>query len=296
MINYYCPDIIVGYKFYPNLMKLKRDYPELFYDDVHVKKVYGNFPNVTWNGGSMFTGPFVSEIAEMKSFLDIYKELDIKLQFTMTNSLVDEKDCYDRYGNLILTLLSEDYSDISEILVASPILENFIRANYPKLKISRSIVDTPVDYNYKEALNHYENIVIPIRHTYDFDFFSQFSDEEKKRVEILCSDPCPIDCPRIYEHYREYARGNLFLGSRDFCTNPLVNCTNDDCGTLRRYDSENGVLVPYNKIIKDYVPRGFSEFKLSGRGSVPNVICNVVSYMIKPRYQVNAIKDLIIRS
>ena len=72
MINYYCPDILVGYRFYPNILEMKQDYPEMFYDDVNIKTVFGNFPNLTWNGGSLFSGPFLSEIPEMKSYLDIY--------------------------------------------------------------------------------------------------------------------------------------------------------------------------------------------------------------------------------
>lgn len=296
MINYYCPDILVGYRFYPNILEMKQDYPEMFYDDVNIKTVFGNFPNLTWNGGSLFSGPFLSEIPEMKSYLDIYKELGITLQFTMTNSLLEERDMYDRYGNFVLRLLYEDYRDMTEILVASPVLEEYIRINFPEFKISRSIVNTPVDYNYKEALKIYENIVIPIRHTDDFEFLSQFTPEEKKRVELLCSDPCPKDCGRIYEHYKEYAKGNLFLGSRNYDIKPSLLCTNPRCHTAQYFDSENGVLISYNKIKKEYEPRGFSEFKIAGRGTLPNLACNVVQYMVKPQYQMAVVKDLIIRS
>ena len=37
-----------------------------------------------------------------------------------------------------------------------------------------------------------------------------------------------------------------------------------------------------------------TEFKLAGRGSLPNLCENVVGYMIKPEFQLGVMKELII--
>lgn len=293
MINYYCPDFIIGLKAYRLLNIFQRDFPEMFNDNVNIKKVFGNFPNCTWNGGSTFFGYHIYEKEEIEMFFDSYKNLGIKLQLTMTNPKLEDFDCFDRYGNYILMLVNEFYANDVEILVSSPILEEYIRKFYTNIKISRSIVNTVEDYDFKEALKSYENIVIPQRYVRNFDFLNQFNDEERKRIEILCSDKCDINCPRISTHYEEFAYASLYLRSSDAKENPNIHCNNHIVETSDQYNM-NKRIVPYNKIITEYVPKGFTEFKLAGRGSLPNLCENVVGYMIKPEFQLGVMKELII--
>lgn len=294
MINYYCPDFVVGAKVYPLIKVLQRDFPEMFYENVNIKKVYGNFPNCTWNGGSTFFGYHIFEQEKIESLFNIYKNLGIKIQLTMTNPKLEDFDCFDRFGNYILMLVNEFYANDVEVLVSSPILEEYIRKFYTNIKLSRSIVNTGDDYDFKEALTKFENIVIPQRYIRNFEFLSQFTDEEKKRIEILCSDMCNINCPRISTHYEEFAYVSLYLKSGDARINPNIFCNSSVVRSSDQYNI-NKRLVSYDKIITKYEPKGFTEFKLAGRGSVPNLSESVVGYMIKPEFQLGVMKELVIK-
>ena len=44
-------------------------------------------------------------------------------------------------------------------------------------------------------------------------------------------------------------------------------------------------IITYNEIVKDYLPLGYTEFKLSGRGNSYHIIYNLITYFIKPEYQ-----------
>lgn len=284
MINYYCPDFINGLKAYQFLDFLQKENPQIFNPEVKVKTIFGSFPNMIWNGGSTNIGKFYS-IEEVKEICDIYDSLRIPLQLTMTNPLIEEKHCYDTQCNTILeSLRGRGYT----ILVASSILEEYLRDIFQNdFFYSRSIINTKNDYNWEEALlTKYKEIVMPRRHTKDLEYLKTISSEYRNRIEILCNDPCPIDCPRMDTHYLEYAKFTLQ------CPNPQINCTNNKkhLSPLGNVWSDN---ITYNNIISDYLPLGYTEFKLSGRGNINDVICSLIQYFIKPQYQIIAYNRMI---
>jgi collagenase-like PrtC family protease len=53
------------------------------------------------------------------------------LRFTFSNSLLEEKHIYDTYCNLIM---EEADTGNNEVIVNSPILEQYLRENYPNYK------------------------------------------------------------------------------------------------------------------------------------------------------------------
>lgn len=294
MINYYCPDFVVGRKFYEILLNYQRDFSEMFYSNVKIKTIFGNFPNCIWNGGGTFFGDLIHEIEDIQYFLDFYIKNNITLQFTMTNPLITEIDCLDRYGNFLLALLENCYSNDVEILVSSEILKNYIEKNYPALKISRSVVNSLENVDYKQMLKDYYNVVLPIKFTNDFSFLKQFTQSEKNHIEILCSDRCTIDCPRINQHYTEFAKASLYLGSSSAKINNKILCTNAYSDNLLNLCHEDRrFLITYQDFLQNYVPKGFFNCKLTGRGSLINLASNVIAYMIKPEYQLGFFKTIL---
>lgn len=53
-------------------------------------------------------------------------------------------------------------------------------------------------------------IVLPRRVLKDFDFLNSIPIEKRNKFKILCNDPCPINCPFLYEHYKNYGKVSLF--------------------------------------------------------------------------------------
>lgn len=284
MINYYCPDFYNGVKAYEFLDFLQKENPQIFNPEVKVKTIFGSFPNMLWNGGSINVGQFCS-IEMIKELCVFYEDLRIPLQLTMTNPLIEEKHCYDTQCNTILeTMRGKGHT----ILVASPILEEYLRDTFKDdFFYSRSIINTKNDYDWEEALQtRYKEIVMPRRHTKDLKYLDKISPEYRNRIEILCNDPCPIDCPRMDTHYLEYAKFTMQ------CENPQTTCTNNKkhSSLLGNVWSDN---ITYEDILTDYLPLGYTEFKLSGRGALNSVICSLIQYFIKPQYQIIAFSRMI---
>ena len=278
MINYYCGGFYDAEDIYEKFFQLKEKSPYIFYNNVKLSKIFGSFPNMVWNGGGYNFGemPLIEEI-EQTSINYYYK--DIPLLLTCTNPALEKTDIYDRYCNTILSILDNGKN---EIMVSSPYLEEYIRKNYPNYKINKSIIASEFDYDLNEALNDYNTVVLPRRYAKDFNYLSNsIALENRHRVEILCNDPCPINCPYLYSHYKEFGKVQMYQKS--------INCSEANCKMPFRkqypWERDKSQIITYNEIVEKYLPLGYTEFKISGRNNINHVIYNLVNYFIKPEYQ-----------
>lgn len=292
MINYYCPDFFEGQFAYKNFTWLKQHFPECFYDNVTIKSIFGNFPGAIWNGGG-FMGGEQTPLHLIRQVFQWYNNQGLFLQLTCTNPLLQETDVYDRYCNAILREAS-NFSNIT-VLVSSPILEAYIRKTYPSLKIDKSIIAPTIELNTKYndlkiLINeldekNYNRIVIPFKYSKKTEYLIQTIPEDKRnRCEILVNDPCPITCPRIGDHYKEFAKVQLFENEYDYNKMKCMFYNPEDpffSYKTRQYQHS------YQEISELLEPNLFSEIKISGRGSTSSVILATVPYLIKPEYQHN---------
>lgn len=286
MINYYCPNFLDGRIIYDELIYGMQTYPEFFYPNINIKSIFGTFPGCIWNGGGV-VNTHVTNYDEILDTCAYYDLINIPLQLTFTNPLIEEQDCYDRLGNKILELL---HTGKNEVLISSPILEEYIKSEYPLYKINRSIINTKEDYNYEKALKkQYNNIVLPRRYVKDINFLQKINSKYRNRIELLCNDPCPIDCPNLYSHYERYADITLFNTS----PHSLINdCTNEKrCNNYLYVIQED--QITYNDIINTYLPLGYTEFKLAGRSNCYTIITSIVPFLVKPEYQMNMVSKLL---
>lgn len=285
-VNYYCPEFFRGKNIYKKLLDYYENYPEIFYDNVKIKAIFGSFRNMLWNGGAVYTGDknFLTEVIETRDF---YAELNIPLQLTLTNSSLEQNDLYDEYCNNILKIME---NGLNEVLVSTDLMYNYIKTNYPNYKINRSIVNTPEDYDWEEALeNKYDKIVLPRRHVKDFNTLNSINEKYRNRIEILCNDRCPLDCPFIYSHYKLFEELTIKQGpdkkSALKCKNEKIN------NSIFNRDFSSQIF--YKDIIENYIPLNYTEFKLVGRGNIYNMVMSLVLYFIKPEFQIYAFNELI---
>ena len=278
MINYYCGGFYDAEDIYEKFFQLKEKSPYIFYNNVKLSKIFGSFPNMVWNGGGYSFGemPLIEEIEQI-SINYYYK--DIPLLLTCTNPCLEKTDIYDRYCNTILSILDNGKN---EIMVSSPYLEEYIRKNYPNYKINKSIIASEFDYDLNEALNNYNTVVLPRRYAKDFNYLNNsIALNNRHRVEILCNDPCPIDCPYLYSHYKEFGKTQMYQKS--------IYCSEVDCKMPFRkqypWERDKSQIITYDEIVEKYLPLGYTEFKISGRNNINHVIYNLVNYFIKPEYQ-----------
>lgn len=278
-INFCLPGFYNGFKIYQHFIKLYHCNKELFIPNVNIYKIFDSFPNMTWNGGGSNFGHFI-DLDEMIEIIDFYNSNGIGLQLTATNPLLEKEDCYDRYGNTVVDLMNKN--PLNEILVSSICLEEYLREKYKNIKISRSIIATKEDIDYNNIVNNYEHIVLPKRLVNNLKELDKIKVENRGKVELLCNDPCPTSCNRLYTHYNDFAKTTLYQTGFNDCLK---------CSMEKRFlDNPIYQIEPNN--ISEYLEKGFNIFKISGRTDELLIIYGIVQYMIKPEYQFKVAYDL----
>lgn len=288
--RYHCPGFVTGLRVYNQFLLFRNEHPEYFYDDCIIDTIFDSFPNMTWNGGGYNMGELMY-LKDIEKLLDYYDDLNIALQLTCTNPCLEEIDMYDRYCNAVLERFISH--PLNSILVASPVLENYIRNKYPDAKIDWSIVATTqpenINLDYNNYLDNYNRIVIPRIHSKDFDYLSRIDETKRDKIEILCTDPCPANCPRMASHYKDYTRTTLFLTSE-----MEFPCTMLDREDLFTFKHKNDRIF-YEELPK-YQELGYEHFKISGRKDQTTVIQNLIPYTVKPEYQYEMVFYLLAKS
>lgn len=287
MAKFNLPDFVVGRPLYASIVQLQQESPEIFIPDTEIASIFGCPVNAVWNGGGMALGGNMMFKQEVKDLIEFYNyELHLPIRFTFTNSLIGEKECWDSYCNMLAEC---GHNGHNEILTSSPTLEKYLRENYPNYKFCRSIIAAGTDP--LGEIDKYDLVVCRRNMNNNWDFLETIPINKRHKVEFLCTDPCPDNCPRLYTHYRDFARGQL-----DFeLSAPNTACSMGQVKgpfPLHYTKTKLKTYISRETIDKEYAPRGFSMFKLSGRGNPIGMILNVVDYMIKPEYQFDVIAIL----
>lgn len=277
MMNFHCPDFYHHFFLYKELLFLYYNHNECFKDNIQIKSIFGMFPGASWNGGTYDDSEKINE-DEVKYIRDFYFEKNIPLRFTLTNPILTKEDLNDEYCNSILQICQNEKN---EILVSSKVLEDYIRKHYPLYKINHSIIATSNEKTVKEYLdecNIYNQIVLPRRVIKDWDFLSQIPFSLRHKFELLCTDHCPISCPRLYSHYEDFGEKQ-----KNNNLNININCTYNYNSPFPFFETRKNRILPEE--VNQYYESGFSEFKISGRLYKENAVITMVPYLIKQEYQ-----------
>ena len=276
MININLPGFYLNQRFYGHVVKLMEKYPELVRPNTKIASVFGNFSWSIWNGGGVARVGHPALREEVKDVIDFYNyELQIPLRFTFTNPVLTEKHIYDIYSNMIAEVGNNGHN---EILVASSVLEKHLKENYPNYKYCRSIIGSQngnLDY-----IDDYNLVVLQRKMNDDWTILESIPYEKRSKVEILCTDPCPVDCPRIYSHYRDFGRATVeFYDGAECSMHQVKGCF------PHHYMHQLPVHISWDRINNEYAPKGFTQFKVSGRGSIAGAVLAVSNYVIRPEYK-----------
>ena len=286
-IKFHLPDFCGNYKMNLYLADTLNEHPEYFYDDIKIASSYGCFPPAAWNGGRTVTG------AVRREFIDFiikeYNSRGIPIRYTFTNPLIKEEHLGNPFCNLMLRLGD---NGLNEVIVNSPLLEDYIRKNYPSYKITSS---TCKQIRGEEALiaeleKDYNLVVLDYNWNNDFEFLERLPHKEK--CELLVNACCMPDCKRRGEHYNtigeEQIRFDEYLRNPMLRTKPFIPKEFDCPSTRLDFYQTIGFRthISADDLYGKYVPMGYNQFKLEGR-TVPdiNVLEAMIYYMVKPEYK-----------
>lgn len=238
------------------IINLMKDYPEKFRDGYRIGSVYGTFPGAIWNGGRAVFG--ITGKNDIENILKIYNSRGIPVRFTWTNSLIEEKHLQDTYCNLIMRMAD---NGLNQVLVNTPVLEEYIRREYPDFKLISSTTKriTGVDGVLEELQKDYFLVVL------DYDL--NHNEEALKklgtyagRIELLVNEVCYPGCVYRAEHYRQQLQMQL-----EFDVNTAFPCPNKTQQRSFKECMKRQAFIS-NEEIGDYIDKGFVNFKIAGRG------------------------------
>jgi collagenase-like PrtC family protease len=234
--------------------------------------IYGAPHGAIWNGGRA-RGASYPDIDNVK---DWSVGENVNCALTFTNCLLTEEHLDNLFCNEITRRFEREEN---AIIVESPLLEEYIRKNYPKYKIVSSTTKCirSIDLLKEELEKPYERVVLDYNFNKNFDVLKSL--EHKEKCELLVNAVCYPDCPRRREHYEYISADVLRLAQPgpficDAMTKPLYQAL------------ENTNTITVDAIFNVYNPLGYQHFKIEGRtANIEDLIEILVYYTVKPEYQ-----------
>ena len=253
------------------LINTMKDYPERFREGYRIGSVYGTIPGAIWNGGRAVFG--ICNKAEIERVLHTYNQHGIPARFTWSNSLLEEKHVYDTYCNMIMKLGD---NGLNQAIVNRPVLEEYIRREYPGYKLISSTTKRMTDTKLlaEEVAKDYFLVVLDYDLNRNEEVIKQLEPVAGK-IEILVNEICYPGCVKRAEHYREESRSQLEFDNRtDFrCPNhSRDNRTFEECMKRPAFMTTDEV--------ERYIERGFVNFKIVGRGLPQQFVLDSYLYFL----------------
>ena len=254
------------------VITLMEKYPEAFREGYCVGSVYGTFPGAIWNGGRVVMGSAGKR--DIIATLNLYNSKGVPVRFTWTNSVLEEKHTYDTYCNLIMRLAD---NGLNQVLVNSPVLEDYIRREYPRFPLISSTTKRIVESGnlFQELDKDYFLVVLDYDLNHNEKILQGLEERGKANViEILVNEVCTPGCKRRAEHYAQQSRAQLEFDVKDLfpCPNANPNKTFEECRKRPAFIS--------NEEIGRYIERGFVNFKIAGRGMPQQYVLDAYLYYL----------------
>jgi hypothetical protein len=271
-INIFLPGFYENFRLIIGLHDWMEREPELFCDGMRIAAAYGCFPGNIWNGGRVVLG--LSSKSDIAYAIEEYNSRGIAIRYTFTNPCLEQIHLLDTYCNLCMRMADNGKN---EVLVNSSLLEDFIRAKYPDYKIISSTTKCLYDLDLiqKELEKDYYLVVLDSAMN---NTDALFTLNHRDKIELIVNHYCADNCPRRKEHYHLVGSAQLEYDSVTF-----------PCDNIRRSFQEiqaNRSFISQDMIYDTYVPAGFCNFKLDGRGfKKEKVLESFVYYLVKPEYR-----------
>ena len=308
--QYHLPGLFEFYELYKVFLPLFREHREYFYDWCDIGSVYGAPADCIWGGGRAGFGD-----DDARKVLDLMKEYGISARLTFSNSLLREEHILDKKCNALCKLFEEagdiqrervsdsnmqnkSIKDIQEnnvqpkaiqngVIVHADLLLDYLKKNYSNLYFVSST--TKVLINFQDFLKEvkredFQYVVPDFRLNKSFDSLNTLTQIEKDKVEFLCNECCWFGCKDRKRCYETVSRKNL----GENC--PEHHCAAPDAEEGYRFSKamKNPGFISTEDIQNVYLPMGFSNFKIEGRGLGSALVLEfLLYYMVKKEYQIH---------
>lgn len=277
--NFHLPGLFEFYGFYKLFLPLFYEHREYFYEWADIASLYGAPADCIWGGGRFGAD------ADADRVLSLTREYGISARLTFSNSLLREEHLSDRKCNKLCELFERNGNN--GVIVHSELLLDYLKKNYPDLYFVSSTTKVLTDFkDFASELKRgdFRCVVPDFRLNRQFDKLNTLSQSEKDKVEFLLNECCYIGCKDRKACYENVSR--RILGEE--CSEYICTAPNGREGYLFSKAMKNPSFIGINDICEMYLPNGFSNFKIEGRGLGSALLLEfILYYMVRPEYQLN---------
>ena len=284
---FHLPGLFEFYELYRVFLPLFCEHREYFYDWCEIGSVYGAPSDCIWGGGRVEEG-----YEDPCKVLELMEKYEISARLTFSNSLIRKEHLMDKRCNALCAVFEDSLKKQNGVIVHSDLLLNHIKRNYPGLYFVSSTTKVLTDFSqFMGEVNRDEFLyVVPdFRLNKAFDKWKTLSQSQKDKVEFLCNECCWFGCRDRKSCYETVSRKNL----GEDC--PEHHCAAPDASYGYRFSKamENPGFISVEELKNAYLPMGFSNFKIEGRGLGSALILEfLLYYMTKPEYHIHVREEI----
>ena len=279
---YHLPGLFEFYELYRVFLPLFREHREYFYDWCDIGSIYGAPADCIWGGGRVGIGD-----QDPGEVLALMQEFGISARLTFSNSLLKKEHLADMKCNALCSLFEKSGKLQNGVIVHSDLLLKYLKNNYPGLYLVSTTTKVLTDFSQllrELGRDDFLYVVPDFRLNKALEKWDTVPDVQKSKVEFLCNECCFFGCKDRKACYEAVSRKNLGEDSCDF------RCTSPDAEGGYQFSKAmtNPGFIGINDIRSIYLPMGFSNFKIEGRGLGSALILEfLLYYMTRPEYQLH---------
>lgn len=279
---FHLPGLFEYYELYARFLPLYRAHRAYFYDWCGIGSIYGAPRDAIWSGGRISDGAAAPE-----AVLTLMQEYGISARLTFSNSMLQPEHLQDPACNALCRLFSEGAAPENGVIVSSDLLVDYLRAHYPKLYLVSSTTKVLTDFTdlrHELARPEFRFVVPDFRLNKALQPLAELPQEVKDKVEFLCNECCWFGCRDRKACYEAVSR--IALG----IPGPEHHCAAPHAAEGYRFSKamKNPGFISIDDIRNLYLPMGFSQFKIEGRGLGSALILEfLLYYLTRPEYQIH---------
>ena len=285
--QFHLPGLFEFYDFYRVFLPLYRTHREYFYDWCEIASIYGAPEGCLWGGGRVGCGN-----QDPHAVLALTQEYGLSARLTFSNSLLREEHLKDKTCNALCRLFSESGTVQNGVIVHSELLLDHLKVAYPQLYFVSSTTKVLTDFSQLRCeleRPEFSYVVPDFRLNKAFASLNTLPQALKDKVEFLCNECCSFGCKDRRACYEAVSRKNLGEAA------PEHHCKAPDAKYGYRFSRamENPGLIGIEDIQNTYLPMGFSNFKIEGRGLGSALILEfLLYYLTKPDCQLRVREEI----
>lgn len=285
-VYFHLPGLFEFYELYRVFLPLYRTHRDWFYDWCEIGSLYGAPADCLWGGGR--TGCSRHTAREV---LALAQEYGISARLTFSNSLLREEHLTDPKCNALCAQFAQG-SVQNGVIVHSDLLVDYLQEHYPELYLVSSTTKVLTEFAQLEvetARPEFRYVVPDFRLNKAFAQLDSLPQPQKDKLEFLCNECCWFGCTDRRRCYENVSRRNL----GELC--PEHRCTAPGAAEGYRFSKamRNPGFIGVEDIRSTYLPMGFSQFKIEGRGLGSALVLEfLLYYLTKPEHQLQVREEI----